>query len=109
MTSYLADTALLVALVVTSVIAFAMYRRLKRLEVYHSDYKRILAETDDALQAARSAVATLNAEGRETALALAGRIEAAERLVREIDTRTGRSGPSETARSNDNARSTLGQ
>lgn len=88
MTSYLVDAALLVALAITSVFAAAMYRRLKRLDLYHSDYKRILADTEDALQAARSAVASLNAEGRETAITLANRIEKAEALIRQFDART---------------------
>lgn len=98
MTSYLVDAALLVALVVTSVFAAAMYRRLKRLDLYHSDYKRILADTDDALQAARSAVASLSAEGRETAIALAHQIEKAEALIRQFDARTGAAGATDISR-----------
>lgn len=98
MTSYLADAALLVALVVTSVFAAAMYRRLKRLDLYHSDYERILAETDDALQAALSAVASLSAEGRETAMTLADRIEKAESLIRQFDARIDASGSKDTHR-----------
>lgn len=87
MTSYLVDAALLVALVVTSVFAAAMYARLKRLGQFNADYERVLAHTDEALQAAGSAVATLTAEGRDVALALAASIDRAEALIRELDAR----------------------
>ncbi|MEW5422239.1 hypothetical protein [Amorphus sp. 3PC139-8] len=88
MTSYLVDATLLVALVVTSVFAALMYRRLRRLDVALGDYRRIFCETEDALAAARTAVEALNADGRATALDLAVRIDQAEALVATIDART---------------------
>lgn len=84
------EALLLVALVVTSGFVLMMYRKLKRLDAYHADYQRILAETAVALDSARDAVASLNGDGRHLALVLGSRIEEATRVMAEIDMKLAR-------------------
>jgi hypothetical protein len=85
MMSSLVDAVLLVALVLTSACVVVMYRKLRRLDAYHQDYQRILAQTATALEAARSAVESLQVDGRELVSALGRRIEEARAVMAEID------------------------
>src|SRR5689334_21853760 len=88
MTSSLADAVLLVALVTTSAIVAVMYAKLKRLDRYHAEYKRVFDQTAHALTAAQQAVSGFGREGRDTLVALGGRIEEARSLIAELDART---------------------
>ena len=54
----LVDVILLVALLVTSVSAFMMHRKLSRLQEYHDRYEALLRQTGDALDSASAAVAS---------------------------------------------------
>ena len=85
--SSLADAVLLVALVATSVIVAIMYAKLKRLDGYHAEYKRVFDQTAHALVAAQQAVNGFGREGRDTLLALGERIEEAKSLIAELDSR----------------------
>lgn len=89
MTSYLADSALLIALVATCVCVVAMYRRLRKLDRYHDEYERTFARTSDALDATREELARFRQDGRDLAAALDTRIEAAQALLHELNRRGG--------------------
>jgi len=89
----LVEPLLLVALVVTSAVALNLHRRLRRLDAYHADYRRILSETAEALGAAREAVASLNGEGRNVAILLGERIEEANGLLAILDDKLDRPEP----------------
>ncbi|WP_051630250.1 hypothetical protein [Afifella pfennigii] len=89
----LVELLLLAALVVTSLAVVTLHRRLKRLDAYHADYQRVLAETAEALGAAREAVARLNGDGQNIAMLLGQRIDAASALVERIDHRIGEASP----------------
>lgn len=85
MISSLVDVALWAALVVTSGSVLFLHRRLKRFGSEVAGYRDALADASSALRMAGLAVATLNSEGKDTAVALAGKIEAAEAAAAELD------------------------
>jgi hypothetical protein len=87
MMSSLADAVLLVALVTTSGIVAIMYAKLKRLDGYHAEYKRVFDQTAHALTAAQHAVNGFGRDGRDTLVALGERIEEARSLIAELDAR----------------------
>jgi hypothetical protein len=87
MTSSPVDIVLLCALVATSASVILTYRKLKRLDAYHADYQRIFAQTAAALGAARAAVDTLNADGRELVAALGERIDQANAVLKSMEQR----------------------
>lgn len=82
--SSLASAVLFIALVVTSVLAFAMYRRLKRLDAYHADYKRIFDQTATALSAAHKAVHAITTDGRVVLEELGTRIDEAKKILAQM-------------------------
>jgi len=86
--SSLANIILFIALVVTSIMVALMYRKLRRLDQYHTDYQRIFDKTGKALIGAQSAVMSFGAEGRETAALLAARIEEAQKVAMQLETLT---------------------
>lgn len=88
MMSSLANVILFLALVTTSTIVAVMYRKLKRLDQYHAEYKRIFDRTGEALLGAQNAVATFGAEGRETLMLLGTRIEEAKEAARQLEALT---------------------
>lgn len=81
------DAVLLGALLLTSFSVMLMYRKLKRLDVYHAEYRRILTETAASLDCARETVAAFNADGRDLAFLLGRRIDLARSLLAQIDGR----------------------
>lgn len=87
MTSSLVDLVLLAALVLTSACVLSLYRKLKRLDRYHSDFQKSLARSVDALSEARTAVQNFNLDGRELAGALDERIAEARAVLAELDRR----------------------
>lgn len=95
--SSIVDAVLFAALVLTTASVVLMYRKLKRLDAYHEDYRRIFADTERAMNAARDAVNALNGEGREMVAELGRGIEEARRLITEIDARRDGAPPAPTA------------
>jgi hypothetical protein len=89
MTSYLSETALLVALVVTCICVVAMYLRLRRLDRHQAAYERTFARTSDALDATRIEFARFRQDGRDLTVALDDRIAAAQSLLHALDQRAG--------------------
>jgi len=91
------DLLLLAALIATTVCVVMVYRRLKRLDTLNADYERALAQASTALIAARDALTTLNHDGREVLVLLAGRIDVAHDLIAELDARAATPAPRRTA------------
>jgi hypothetical protein len=87
MMSSLANALLFVALVATSTIVAVMYRKLKRLDAYHAEYKAIFDQTAEALSSAQKAVAGFSQESRDTLVALGAKVEEAKILINEIGAR----------------------
>jgi hypothetical protein len=85
MMSSLANLILFIALVTTSIIVVVMYRRLKRLDQYHAEYKRIFDKTGEALTGAQNAVANFGTEGRETLSLLGARIAEAHETSNRLE------------------------
>jgi hypothetical protein len=88
MMSSLANAILFLALVTTSVIVVVMYRKLKRLDRYHAEYKQIFDKTGKALLGAQTAVASFGTEGKEMLTLLAARIEEAKALAGQLESLT---------------------
>jgi len=88
MTSSLANAILFIALVVTSGMVALMYRKLKRLDQYHAEYKQIFDKTGSALLSAQAAVSNFGSEGRETLILLGNRIEEARDVARQLEALT---------------------
>lgn len=85
MMSSLVNAALFLALVATSVCVVSMYRKLKRLDSYHAEYKRIFDQTAEALTSANEAVQMLNEDGKDVLLELGQRIEEARGMILKLD------------------------
>lgn len=79
--SSLANAVLFLALVTTSVMVAVMYRKLRKLDRYHAEYRQIFDKTGTALVAAQNAVANFSTEGRETLVRLSQRIEEAKAIA----------------------------
>jgi len=86
--SSLANTILFIALVTTSIMVAVMYRKLKKLDRYHTEYQQIFDRTGDALKGAQTAVASFGAEGKETLALLGSRIEEAKAVAAQLETLT---------------------
>ncbi|WP_417669138.1 hypothetical protein [Roseibium sp.] len=85
MISALVDGVLLLALVVTSLKMIHMYRELKRLGSYHTDYQRIFDQTALALDGIEVSIQELNVRGSQVLNALGSRMDDARELIAEID------------------------
>ncbi len=83
--SSLANTILFLALVTTSIMVAVMYRKLRKLDRYHAEYQQIFDKTGVALLSAQNAVATFGAEGKETLVLLAQRIEEAQAIAGRLE------------------------
>ena len=83
--SFLANTILFLALVTTSIMVAVMYRKLKRLDRYHTEYQQIFDKTGAALTAAQNAVVGFGLEGKETLALLSQRIEEARVLADRLE------------------------
>jgi hypothetical protein len=89
MSSSLVDAILLIALVLTTLRVGAMYRELRRLRLHHDEYRRVFADTANALSGIQGAVRELNGEGRELLAALGERIDEARRLAAALERSAG--------------------
>lgn len=87
MISYIIEGILLVALVATSIQVAFMYRELRRLRRHHGEYRAMLDDTGDALDAVESAVRDINSRGAELVMSLGERIEHAEDLLGRLEHR----------------------
>ncbi len=83
--SSLANTILFLALVTTSIMVAVMYRKLRKLDRYHAEYRQIFDKTGVALLSAQNAVANFGAEGKETLVLLAQRIEEAQAIAGRLE------------------------
>jgi len=83
--SSLANTILFLALMTTSIMVAVMYRKLKKLDRYHAEYQQIFDKTGAALVTAQNAVASFGAEGKETLVLLAQRIEEAQTIANRLE------------------------
>jgi len=90
MFSTLVDMPLFLALAGTTACTVMLYRRLKQLDAGLDGYRRMIAESASALDAAGQAARSLSLEGRETVYALAHRIAQANSLLTELDNALGR-------------------
>ncbi|MBF9235656.1 hypothetical protein [Microvirga alba] len=88
MMSSLVNIVLFLALVITSVCVLGMYRKLKRLDAYHSEYKRIFDQTAEALGSAGAALRAFTTDGRDVLDALGTKIDEAKVLLSELQTVT---------------------
>jgi len=85
MFSTLVDVPLFLALAGTTVCTVMLYRRLKQLDAGLEGYRRMIAESAGALDAAGQAAKAMSLEGRETVYALAHRIAQANSLLTELN------------------------
>ncbi|PVE22483.1 hypothetical protein DC522_21045 [Microvirga sp. KLBC 81] len=85
MMSSLANVILFIALVTTSAMVAVMYRKLKRLDQYHAEYKRIFDKTGEVLMGAQNAVTNFGSEGRVTLVLLGSRIEEARTAAQRLE------------------------
>lgn len=86
MMSSLVNAVLFLALVLTSAIVVAMYRKLKQLDAYHAEYKLVFDQTAVALGAAGEAVRSFSTEGRELLETLGRRIDEARAVMADLET-----------------------
>lgn len=87
--SSLVNAVLFLALMLTSAIVVAMYRKLKKLDAYHAEYKLVFDQTAEALGSARDAVRSFATEGRELLEALDARIDEARAVKADLEAATG--------------------
>jgi ABC-type transport system involved in cytochrome bd biosynthesis fused ATPase/permease subunit len=85
MMSSLANTILFIALVTTSIMVAVMYRKLRKLDRYHTEYQQIFDKTGVALTAAQKAVVSFGTEGKETLAQLSQRIEEAQAVANRLE------------------------
>jgi hypothetical protein len=85
MFSTLVDVPLFLALAGTTACTVMLYRRLKQLDAGLDGYRRMIAESASALDAAGQAAKAMSLEGRETVYALAHRIAQANSLLTELN------------------------
>lgn len=88
MISAIVDGVLLIALIVTTVKIVTMYRELKRLSAYHTDYQRILDQTALALDGIEVSIQEINVRSAQLLNALGTRMDDARELIAEIDSLT---------------------
>ena len=85
MMSYVIDGALLLALLLTSLRVGVMYRELKRLRLYQSQYVEVLGETSRAADHIGEAVRHLGKEGRDVLERLGASIEEGRELAKRLE------------------------
>lgn len=83
--SHLIDAILLLALILTSLRVGGMYRELRKLRGYQSQYIEIFEETGRAVDEIDAAVRSLNEEGREVLGRLGAGIEEARQLATRLE------------------------
>lgn len=89
MISSIIDGVLLCALAATSVCVLLMYRRLQKFDALQGEAATAFARTAHALDNAKAAMDTLNADSGEMAVSLAARLNEARMLLNELDRVTG--------------------
>jgi hypothetical protein len=85
MMSYVIDGVLLLALLLTSLRVGVMYRELKRLRLYQSQYVEVFGETSRAADHIGEAVRHLGKEGRDLLERLGASIEDGRELVTRLE------------------------
>jgi hypothetical protein len=85
MMSYVIDGVLLLALLLTSLRVGVMYRELKRLRLYQSQYVEVFGETSRAADHIGEAVRHLGKEGRDLLERLGAGIEEGRELAKRLE------------------------
>ena len=85
MISYLADGVLLVALVATSIWLIKMNSRLQKLRDNHFEFRRIMEQTNLALEGIEVSIDEINVRGQQVLNALGSRIDEARDIVTDLD------------------------
>nr|WP_321454759.1 hypothetical protein [uncultured Cohaesibacter sp.] len=88
MISYLADGILMIALIVTSVWVMKMNQRLQKLRDNHYEFRRIMEQTNLALEGIEVSIDEINVRGQQVLNALGKRIDEARDIVTDIDKMT---------------------
>lgn len=88
MISYLADGVLMVALVVTSIWVMKMNSRLQKLRDNQFEFRRIMEQTNLALEGIEVSIDEINVRGKQVLNALGNRIDEARDIVTDIDQMT---------------------
>ncbi|MTI45896.1 hypothetical protein JM93_00471 [Roseibium hamelinense] len=88
MISAIVDGVLLLALIVTTIKIVTMYRELKRLGAYHTEYQRIFDQTALALDGIEVSIQEINVRSSQLLNALGTRMDDARELIAEIDSIT---------------------
>jgi len=83
--SYVIDGVLLLALLLTSLRVGVMYRELKRLRLYQSQYVEVFGETSRAADHIGEAVRHLGKEGRDLLERLGASIEDGRELAKRLE------------------------
>ncbi|SFN84367.1 hypothetical protein SAMN04488056_102181 [Cohaesibacter marisflavi] len=88
MISYLADGILMIALIITSVWVMKMNSRLQKLRDNHYEFRRIMEQTNLALEGIEVSIDEINVRGQQVLNALGKRIDEARDIVTDIDKMT---------------------
>nr|WP_319390775.1 hypothetical protein [uncultured Cohaesibacter sp.] len=88
MISYLADGILMIALIVTSVWVMKMNNRLQKLRDNHFEFRRVMEQTNQALEGIEVSIDEINVRGQQVLNALGRRIDEARDIVTDIDKMT---------------------
>lgn len=87
MTSLLADSVLLVALLATAVCVTKMHRELKQLRGYAAQFGSIMDQTSHTFDSIVRTVQDFEANGSQVAKVLGAQIDEARELIKEIERR----------------------
>ncbi|PLW75500.1 hypothetical protein [Cohaesibacter celericrescens] len=88
MISYLADGVLMIALIVTSIWVMKMNTRLQKLRDNQFEFRRIMEQTNLALNGIEVSIDEINVRGKQVLNALGSRIDEARDIVTDIDRMT---------------------
>ncbi|WP_319411788.1 hypothetical protein [uncultured Cohaesibacter sp.] len=88
MISYLADGILMIALIITSVWVMKMNTRLQKLRDNHYEFRRIMEQTNLALEGIEVSIDEINVRGQQVLNALGKRIDEARDIVTDLDKMT---------------------
>ncbi len=89
MISSIIDAVLLAALAATSTCVLLMYRRLKAFDIMQGEAAQQFARTAEALERARRAMASLQDDGGDMAVSLAGKLNEGRMMINELETIAG--------------------
>ena len=88
MISYLADGILMIALIITSVWVMKMNSRLQKLRDNQFEFRRVMEQTNLALEGIEVSIDEINVRGQQVLNALGKRIDEARDIVADIDKMT---------------------